>query len=223
MYEELCLRKAIVINIDDPDKKGKIQVRVLPDLKNVEDNLLPWAIPYSSLNSTSIMSNDLPEVNSIVRVFVREDYQRVYYMLNQYFYSLFDFNKVDSALSKISTISDKQYKNIVFRLYIDGGLEFHNNSTGEHGFIHKSGNSIYMDKDGKILLKGQEINLNGNSKQFVTWTELNTALSQFVTLLNTALTTTPIIGNGSPQSTWTGLPTNIDISAAKTTTIKTGG
>ena len=69
----------------------------------------------------------------------------------------------------------------------------------------------------------QKIELNGNDKQLVTWSELNTALSNFLTQLTVAMTTTPIIGNGSPQATWTGLPTSIDISAAKTKTVVTGG
>ena len=69
----------------------------------------------------------------------------------------------------------------------------------------------------------QKIELNGNSKQFVTWSELNSALSTFLTQLTTAMTTTPIAGNGAPQPTWTNMPTQIDISAAKTTTVVTGG
>ena len=68
-----------------------------------------------------------------------------------------------------------------------------------------------------------KIELNGNNKQFVTWAELNSALSTFLTQLTTALTTTPIAGNGAPQPTWTGLPTSINIDAAKTTTVVTGG
>lgn len=80
------------------------------------------------------------------------------------------------------------------------------------------------DYDGNALrLFGDEIHLNGNDKAFVTWGELDSALSRFVTSLNLALTTTPIAGNGAPQPTWTNLPTSIDISAAKTTTVKTGG
>lgn len=70
---------------------------------------------------------------------------------------------------------------------------------------------------------GKKIKLNGDSKQLVTWTELNTALTNFLTQLTIAMTTTPIVGNGSPQPTWSGLPTSIDISAAKTQTVVTGG
>lgn len=70
---------------------------------------------------------------------------------------------------------------------------------------------------------GKKIELNGNSKQFVTWSELDNALTSFLTQLTTALTTTPIVGNGATQPTWSGLPTSIDISSAKTTSVVTGG
>jgi hypothetical protein len=83
--------------------------------------------------------------------------------------------------------------------------------------------SIICQPDGKIIATGDTIELNGNSKKLVTYAELNSALSTFLTGLTTALTTTPIIGNGSPQPAWAGLPTSIDISAAETSTVKTGG
>lgn len=76
---------------------------------------------------------------------------------------------------------------------------------------------------GNLDVKAKQIKLNGDTKQLVTWAELNTALSSFLQQLTIALTTTPIVGNGAPQPTWAGLPTQIDISAAKTTTVVTGG
>lgn len=78
----------------------------------------------------------------------------------------------------------------------------------------------------KIELNGNQIELNGNDKQFVTWAELNQALMTFTQSLTTAMTTTPIAGNGAPQPTWSGMdPTgwSINIDQAKTTTVVTGG
>jgi len=100
-----------------------------------------------------------------------------------------------------------------------GGMAIY--STTSDGKTVKA--SIICQPDGKIIATGDTIELNGDDKQLVTWSELNTALSTFLTSLTTALTTTPIVGNGSPQPSWVGLPTSIDISSAKTTTIKTGG
>ena len=166
-YETLLLRKAQVIDIDDPDEKGKIKIKILPDFKNISDDLLPWASPFSSKNSTSIRSNDLPEEGSIIRVLVREDNQRYYYLDNMYFYNLFDFSIIKSSLENVEEISDTTYKNIIFRLYFDGSLEFHNNSTGEHGFIHKSGSYFFFDSDGYFIISDTKNKIISGSSSLI--------------------------------------------------------
>lgn len=93
----------------------------------------------------------------------------------------------------------------------------------ENGTIKITANETIEQKANKITQQADKIELNGNTKQFVTWAELNTALSTFLTQLTLAMTTTPIAGNGAPQPTWTNLPTSIDISSAKTTSVVTGG
>lgn len=60
------------------------------------------------------------------------------------------------------------------------------------------------------------IDLNGNSKKFVTYAELNTALQALVTALNTAFLSKLDGGGSSPALT-------LDISAAETQTVRTGG
>lgn len=76
-------------------------------------------------------------------------------------------------------------------------------------------------KDGKMTITtSDKIELNGNTKQFVTWAELNNALSNFINALNQH---THSNGNeGSPTGTPI-VPMTLDISAAKTKTIVTGG
>ena len=71
----------------------------------------------------------------------------------------------------------------------------------------------------KVTTK-KKVELNGNSKQFVTWAELNQALTTFTTALVSH--THNITSPGQPSGPAVGVPT-IDISAAKTTTIVTGG
>lgn len=64
------------------------------------------------------------------------------------------------------------------------------------------------------------IEMNGNSKSFVTHAELDTALQSFITALNSHVHTSA--PSGSP-TTPPVAPMSIDISLAETTTIKTGG
>ena len=76
------------------------------------------------------------------------------------------------------------------------------------------------DAKATVVVKDGKIELNGNDKQFVTWAELNQALTKFTTALVSH--THNITSPGDPSGPAVGIPT-IDISAAKTTTIVTGG
>lgn len=82
-------------------------------------------------------------------------------------------------------------------------------------------------KDGNMDVKTKgKIKLNGESKQFVTWAELNTALTQYASLMSTALLGANVDVLGTPVLlTWKSgnPPSAIDISSAKTTTVVTGG
>lgn len=73
--------------------------------------------------------------------------------------------------------------------------------------------------EGKIEHTSQSIELNGNSKFFVTHAELDTALQTFITALNTHTHLTAGTGTPSPPA----IALSLNIASAKTTTIKTGG
>jgi hypothetical protein len=80
--------------------------------------------------------------------------------------------------------------------------------------------AIDINSDGKITLDGTGIELNGSSKKLVTYTELNTAITNFLNALSSHVHT--CAAPGSPSSTPTSAIT-FNISAAETTTLKTGG
>jgi len=72
----------------------------------------------------------------------------------------------------------------------------------------------------KVVLKPDgTIEMNGANKRFVTWDELNTAMQGFVSALQ--LHTHPTAPPGPPSPPVAAL--TLDLSASKTTTIKTGG
>jgi len=89
--------------------------------------------------------------------------------------------------------------------------------TGITSIEHENGTTkIQIDASGNIKIDGAAIQLNGSSKLLVTHAELDTALQSMVTAINGALATKKD-EPGSPGSV------TVDISAAKTTTLKTGG
>ena len=77
---------------------------------------------------------------------------------------------------------------------------------------------ILTDAQNKIITNGKKIELNGNSKNFVTYAELDIALQKFMVELGTHT-------HGSPSGATTppAKPMSLDISKSKTTTIVTGG
>ena len=76
-------------------------------------------------------------------------------------------------------------------------------------------------ENGDLAVKtGGKIKLNGDSKQFVTWTELNGALQDLITAINGHVHTSA--ASGSPTTSPT-VPMTLDISNAKTTPVVTGG
>lgn len=85
-----------------------------------------------------------------------------------------------------------------------------------------------IDAEDSVLVNAKKkIELNGNTKQFVTWAELNTALTQYVSLMSAALLgATYVNTGGSPTPlAWTAgtPPATLDISSSKTQTVVTGG
>lgn len=76
-------------------------------------------------------------------------------------------------------------------------------------------------ENGKMTIDTEDrLELNGNSKQFVTWAELNGELQKFIAVLNGHVHSGGNAGNptGAPMT-----PMTLDISGAKTETVVTGG
>lgn len=75
-------------------------------------------------------------------------------------------------------------------------------------------------ENGEMSVTADKLKLNGDSKAFVTWDELNNSLNNLMQSLNSH---THSNGNeGSPTGAPI-VPMNLDISSAKTTTVVTGG
>ena len=82
---------------------------------------------------------------------------------------------------------------------------------------------LTIESEAETIINAKTIELNGNSKQFVTWSELNTALSTFVQNLNISLQTGATPSGGGKVTFATPPPSSIDISSAKSQKVVLGG
>lgn len=90
--------------------------------------------------------------------------------------------------------------------------------------INPKPQALPMDGTKTRIINPDGIELNGNTKTFVTHAELDTALQTFISVLNTHTHVGSAVGFGVPFTTAVPVPVmTLDISAAETTTIKTGG
>lgn len=103
-----------------------------------------------------------------------------------------------------STTADGKTIKAKIHLHADGSIS-----------IESDGN-VSVNTDGKITTSATAVELNGNTKAFVTHAELNTALQTFMTALNLAFAA-KLDGGGTPGTL------TLDISTSATTTVKTGG
>jgi len=232
---DLLLRYATVIDKSDPDEKGRIQVRILPELKDVKESLLPWADPYVVGSDSTNVSMHLPEEGQTVKVLVDKLFKYFYYIGGAYLDELFDYEGIESSLSSVAELSSSSYPDINFKLLSDGTVFFHNAVNGDVGIIQSTGTylvvndagEIYLNVNGTVLsivdgavnLESDAITLAGESDNAVLWTQLNTSLQQLITTLSTHTHTDPLSGStGPPASAIT-----LDISGAKSTKVKIGG
>ena len=166
MSEELFLHTAQVLKIDDEDKKGRVQIKILPEMEKAES--FPWAMPFITYSSEKTLENDLPSEGSVIRVLRDKTWKRFYYLPNRYFYGLYDFSKISDIFDDKSLENvDTEYKNIKFRLFEDGTLVFHNNSDGSHGIIQSTGSYTVFNSEGTLLAnlqKDMKVNQEGNTE-----------------------------------------------------------
>lgn len=123
-------------------------------------------------------------------------------------YVLVEFIDGDRDLPVYSGLAT-QMKDMLPRNYENQDTQIIFESRGKDDHIQ------YNEKEKKLSIESGEITFNGDDKVFVTHAALDSALQTFITALNTHVHA----GNGIPPT----VPMNINISAAATTTIKTGG
>lgn len=90
---------------------------------------------------------------------------------------------------------------------------------GTTSVVLSSGGDVTVTSDAKTIVNGSAIELNGNTKSFVTHAELDTALQGFITALNLHVHATAAVGPPVPPT----VPMTLNIASSATTTVKTGG
>ncbi|MDA3856026.1 MAG: hypothetical protein PF569_07220, partial [Candidatus Woesearchaeota archaeon] len=76
---KLNLYRGKVISIDDPDKKGNVQVQLLPEMVDISPEDCPWFAPFTGNSSDNEMKSNLPEVGSLIWLLADDLFYDRYY------------------------------------------------------------------------------------------------------------------------------------------------
>jgi hypothetical protein len=239
---DLPIYRARVEALDAGEHPGRIQLRVLPQFKNVDNTLLPWADPLVGVGmSAEEFSFTPPQVGAMVWcVFTDRYWKNPYWLPGQFLSGFFDYDgQIKPSLDSVTELGNTAYPNVRFRRLPTGTIEFYNADNGEYGTVHNSGSYIIFDVDGNSytytvgeahtyndngfvrLTEDGNIELNGAVDFAVRFNELLTAFNQLRTDLNNFIVTYNTHTHADPSSGSTGPPSSpgtnssADVSSAK--------
>jgi hypothetical protein len=139
---------AEVIDDKDPEELSRVKVRLLPGMKDVEDDQLPWAEPINYLlgHSQTTGAHRPPEIGTQIFVIVAKRGTNFYYTHDAYVEGW----SVYSNFPDVDLIDSQEYPQPRFNLYNDGSIHFINTETGEQGIITSTGTTIVIDASGSV-------------------------------------------------------------------------
>lgn len=207
-------RIAKVLDINDPEKKGKVKVRILPELNGVLEDSLPWIGPETKSDtgsSSGIGTHNVPDLNSHIEVkIVNKYWTEIYYTYSSPNSEESLYETVVSELN-IEELTPPTYPQPSFKRTKDGTIFFHDTETGDVGLQHSSGlyvlissdGSLYVRSLGDISFKGATFQIGEGSDSVVLFTPLEEVLIALLDHKHTAPSgpTTPAEkSNKSPLS-----------------------
>lgn len=207
-------RIAKVLDINDPEKKGKVKVRILPELNGVMEDSLPWIGPETKSNTGSslgIGTHNVPDLDSHIEVkIVNKYWTEIYYTYSS---PVSDESLYDSVINEIDIeeLNPPTYPQPSFKRTKDGTIFFHDTDTGDVGIQHPSGlyvlissdGSLYVRSLGDISFKGGTFQIGEGSDSVVLFTPLEEILIALLEHKHTAPsgpTTAAEKSNKSPLS-----------------------
>ena len=182
--------RGIVADIEDSEGRGRVRC-IVPELGWIKDDESPWCEPeYVGAGCV------VPAKNDIVTVwFINGEARSPYYG-----------GKIGAVVGQRPDKYSTPRTRVLWESPNGGAVIWYDDDAKR----------ITITSDGPVDIDGTAIHLNGDSKTFVTWEALNTAIGTFLISLN-ALFATKLDAGGAPGTL------TLSIAAAQSTTLKTGG
>lgn len=151
-----------VVNNEDPLKMGRVRVKIFGHYDEVDDTMLPWALPYCGYVGASTSNLVVPEVDTIVKGYFEngDPYKPIYTGMvtveNPAAVAVEAFagmrNAGDTILDEAT--NDLDYPNVMVLMKTDDGEAVTlNKANGLMKINHRSGLKIQIDPNGSITVE----------------------------------------------------------------------
>lgn len=209
----MVLRTAKVIDDKDPDKLSRVKVKVLPEMKDVEDDLLPWAEPAISGYGTGASHGNHapPEKDSFVAIRIDDGWKKFVYAHDEYVEGFAIYSQWEDISGDLTDYGQGSYPQPRMIVGKDGTIRFHNTETGAVGVYHHTGSFVYFSPEGKLSIKAaQGVQIDGGSEKFVTFSQLSSVLGSLMQTITTHKHIDPLSGALPPSPDLVTLATTLN-------------
>ena len=164
MFPDFKIGYGIVVDNNDTNAKdgrklGRVQVKVLPEMEGVQDELLPWLRPFQTDGMRAgNWSIDIPVNGSKIYVaYLDDNWKEGYYLHGFFLDGLLNYEDtkkwVEDLMGDDTFIGD--YPLVSMKIINNQVAIFYNKASGYIGVVHKTGSYISINASGNILLKGK--------------------------------------------------------------------
>lgn len=187
------LREAKVLDTTDPEKLGRIQLKVYPELSSILDADCPWCFPHTS--GVHNKSFGVPLVGKLITCVVWNRYWNeitfLPFSITKPTEHLFD-DWIKNQRPNITDMeTEPEEEHLVVDQFENDFTIFHDTKNNQHGFLHPSGTYIIVNKDGSVVI-------NTNKGYFKVKNSFANLFSDVLdVILDTLTSTTPTV-MGSP-------------------------
>jgi hypothetical protein len=148
-------REAKVIDTTDPEKLGRIQLKVYPELSEIPDGDCPWCFPHTG--GVHGKSFGVPLVDQLITCVVWNKYWNeitfLPFNITNPTEHLFDDWKKNQKPKIVDMADDPEEEHMVVEEYEDGFTEFHDTKNNQHGFLHPKETFFTINKEGNVFFQ----------------------------------------------------------------------
>lgn len=157
-------RIGLVIDNNDPDKLGRVKVRIFPEFDTLEENSLPWADPMNDddicipSDSSGVGTFRIPEKDSYIVVLIDPTWQNFRYSGVTPNRKRTDvITNITDNLSNLIDNVDTTYPQPLYLMRTkDGTIAYHNTENGEMGIVSKNGIYLRYDSEGTFEMGSKD-------------------------------------------------------------------